>query len=172
MSDGLGVKFDKGKRRWSLVAYDALGALVDVLDYGARKYAARNWERGMLYSRVYDANVRHLTSWWQGEECDAESGLHHLAHAMCCTMFLLAYELRRVGARDVLHPDTGEMVQADDRSASAVVYVSSMGRSLPEYDYSVDLDDRPTGDSTEPAPPGTQRSQREGGAADPFSESK
>jgi len=35
--------------------------------------------------------LRHLTAWWAGEDLDPESGLHHLAHAACCLMFLLEY---------------------------------------------------------------------------------
>lgn len=30
----------------------------------------------------------HLSTWWDGEEFDAESGLPHLAHALCCRVFI------------------------------------------------------------------------------------
>ena len=31
---------------------------------------------------------RHIDAWWQGEQKDPETGEHHLAHAICCGMFL------------------------------------------------------------------------------------
>ena len=30
---------------------------------------------------------------WQGEQTDSESGKHHLAHAVCCLMFLMWFDL-------------------------------------------------------------------------------
>jgi len=54
----------------------------------------RNWEKGIKYSRVYGALLRHVTSFWAGESVDPETGISHLAHAGCCLMFLLAFEQR------------------------------------------------------------------------------
>ena len=89
-----GTKFDLGKLRYDLLAPDAIQALVGVLTYGANKYADRNWEKGIKYGRVLAALRRHIASWEMGESYDPETGYHHLAHAMCCLMFLLTYELR------------------------------------------------------------------------------
>ena len=89
MDKPLGIKFDKEKVRWSLVPTGVMTDVVDVLTKGAQKYAPDNW----MYvpdsrSRYYDAAQRHLTSWWEGELNDPETGNSHLAHAMCCLMFL------------------------------------------------------------------------------------
>ena len=70
--------------------WSAAGVVVDVLGFGARKYAPDNWRtvpdaRG----RYFDAALRHLIAWQQGEQIDPESGLPHLAHAACCVLFLL-----------------------------------------------------------------------------------
>jgi len=89
-----GEKKDEGKPRWELVPYDAVGGVVEILTLGAKKYAARNWENGIAYGRVFGAIQRHLTAWWQGQDTDAESGKSHLDHAMCELMFLSAYEKR------------------------------------------------------------------------------
>lgn len=99
-ADGSGVKADAGKDPWELAPWDALRAVVAVLAFGAGKYGARNWERGMAWSRLYSATIRHLTAWWQGEARDAETGLPHLAHAACCVLFLLAFELRGMSGDD------------------------------------------------------------------------
>lgn len=91
----LGVKNDEGKLRWSLVPLDAMREVVRVLMGGADKYAPDNWVHVEdARRRYFDAAVRHLTEWYDGERNDPEWGLHHLAHASCCTLFLLALSLR------------------------------------------------------------------------------
>lgn len=98
-----GVKYDQGKRRWSLLPYDAVGGIVDVLVYGANKYRDRNWETGMDWDRVFDALQRHLSDWWHkvdkghGPGKDADTGFSDLWHAGCCILFLIAYEIRGKG---------------------------------------------------------------------------
>lgn len=89
-----GAKKDEGKPRWELVAGDAVEGVAKVLTFGANKYAARNWEKGIAYGRVFGAIMRHLWKWWGGEDKDSETGLSHLDHAMCEIMFLSAYEKR------------------------------------------------------------------------------
>lgn len=87
-----GTKFDEGKNQldlWSPYAIEETGR---VLTFGAAKYEPHNWTKGIKYSRVFGALLRHLWSFWRGEKFDEETGLHHLAHAMCCLMFLLHYE--------------------------------------------------------------------------------
>lgn len=91
----LGVKNDKGKLRWSLLPLDAMREVVRVLMGGANKYAPNNWIHVEdARDRYFDAAIRHLTDWHDGERNDKEWGLHHLAHASCCTIFLLALSLR------------------------------------------------------------------------------
>lgn len=95
-----GVKKDEGKPRWELVPFDAIRGVVEILTFGAKKYAARNWERGIAYGRVFGAIMRHLTAWWGGENLDPESGKSHLDHAMCELMFLSSYEKRGMTSFD------------------------------------------------------------------------
>ncbi len=95
-----GHKDDSGKPAFHLLAPEALEEIAKVLEFGARKYAPRNWERGMSWSRPFGAMMRHLWAWWGGEAKDKETGLSHLAHAGCCLMFLLAYERRGLGTDD------------------------------------------------------------------------
>jgi len=52
---------------------------------GARKYGRHNYRViGVLASVYYDAAMGHLTAWWEGEEIDPASGIHHLGKAMAC----------------------------------------------------------------------------------------
>ena len=60
------------------------------MEFGAAKYGQDNWQRvPEARQRYFDAAMRHLLAWWDGERLDAESGLPHLAHAGCCILFLL-----------------------------------------------------------------------------------
>lgn len=89
-----GFKADAGKPRWDLLPVDAIREVVIVLTLGAAKYEDRNWEKGILYSRCYAAALRHLTAWWEREDDDPETGINHLAHAICEILFALAFSLR------------------------------------------------------------------------------
>lgn len=95
-----GVKFDEGKVRLELLPPELLLGVGAILTFGAKKYADRNWEKGMDWSRLYGATLRHLVAWESGEECDPESGKSHLWHAACDIAFLMAYEVRGVGNDD------------------------------------------------------------------------
>ena len=91
-----GTKHDAQKPRWSLLPTVAIQAVIGVLEYGAQKYAPENWRKvENARTRYYDAAMRHIHSWWLGEQIDAESGHHHLAHAICCLVFLLAVEVEQ-----------------------------------------------------------------------------
>lgn len=92
------LKFDSDKAlQPELIAPEMIFSLSEVLAYGAKKYAPRNWEKGMDWSRCFGALMRHMWAWWRGEDRDPETGFSHLAHAACCLMFLIAYESRKVG---------------------------------------------------------------------------
>jgi hypothetical protein len=88
-----GRKDDSGKIRYSLIPQSTVEDVVRVLEHGAIKYAPDNWKKVPDYrQRYYDATMRHLQAWWNGESLDRESNLHHLAHAICNAMFLLWFD--------------------------------------------------------------------------------
>lgn len=101
-----GVKFDNGKTRDDLIPPEIEEALAKVLEFGAKKYAARNWEQGMLWSRPYAAARRHMRNWFarrdfgKGPGNDQDSGYSDLWHAATNLAFLIAYELRGKGTDD------------------------------------------------------------------------
>lgn len=99
-----GYKADEAKTRLELIPPEFIFATGSVLTFGAAKYADRNWEIGMKWSRPFGAAMRHLWAWWGGQgpttknflfgDLDAETGMSHLWHAACCLAFLVAYEER------------------------------------------------------------------------------
>jgi hypothetical protein len=83
-----GRKDDGEKVRTDLYSIPAYLGTCRVLTFGAKKYAAWNWSKGILYMRIYGAILRHLFAWVTGEDNDPETGLPHLDHAACELMFL------------------------------------------------------------------------------------
>ena len=89
-----GTKYDSGKPRMDLLDSYAMIQLAEVLTFGAKKYAAHNWRKGINKSRLIAALLRHTFAYLGGQDKDEETGLSHIAHAMCCCMFLLGLESR------------------------------------------------------------------------------
>jgi len=90
-----GRKFDGGKLQYGLVPPLALKATVEILTFGAEKYEPDNWKFVPDSKRRYfDAMQRHLWAWKEGEQDDPETGKNHLAHAMCCLMFLYEHDVK------------------------------------------------------------------------------
>lgn len=89
----VGRKDDAGKDRWDLVPFEAMVPVVKALTGGAVERPDDNWryvENGR--ARYYAASLRHMTKWWLGERLDPDTGLHHLAHAVCSLLFLIAID--------------------------------------------------------------------------------
>lgn len=61
---------EKGQKlaRFDLVPPRPLWELAEHYGKGARKYAERNWERGYAWSLSYQAAMRHLNQFWQGQD--------------------------------------------------------------------------------------------------------
>lgn len=56
---------------------------------GARKYGRHNYRvAGVRASVYYDATLRHIFSWWEGEDTDPDSGLSHVTKAICSLVVL------------------------------------------------------------------------------------
>jgi len=83
-----GLKYDSEKPRLDLVDPWAIEGLAKVLTFGAKKYDAHNWRKGITFSRLLSALERHLIAVKKGIDIDEESGLPHIDHLGCCWMFL------------------------------------------------------------------------------------
>lgn len=96
----LALKDDFRKTRFDLLPFEGLEEVADVMAHGELKYGTDNWRSGLEYRRLFAAALRHLFSFWDGEDLDPESGCHHLAHAACCCLFILTYIKKGVGIDD------------------------------------------------------------------------
>ena len=98
-ADSPGGRDDSKKARYDLIPPEATRALANVLTMGAKKYADRNWEKGMDWGRVLASLMRHLEAWRDPtqSDIDEESGYSHMDHVLTNAAFLIAYEQRKVG---------------------------------------------------------------------------
>ena len=96
------LKFDAEKTRLDLLSVPALLGISDVLTHGAKKYADNNWRSsgGLEWHRLIRAAMKHLLAFQAGEDLDAESGLPHIDHLLCCAMFLSEYQKTGLGKDD------------------------------------------------------------------------
>lgn len=89
-----GTKLDQGKISYTLLPFKAITEVVKVLEFGKQKYAKDNWQKVPDGKERYiDAAFRHLIAYHEGETYDTESDLHHLAHATCCLLFVIWFDL-------------------------------------------------------------------------------
>jgi hypothetical protein len=74
----------------SSVPLGPLYALAAAMSEGGMKYGRHNYRvMGCKHSTYFDAAVGHLVSWFEGEDIDEDSGVHHLikAAASCLVMY-------------------------------------------------------------------------------------
>lgn len=77
----------EGKPRYDLVPVCSLKRLADLYARGAAKYGEGNFEKGMPYSRVYAALLRHAYQWREGDRTE-----DHLAAVAWNAFALMFYE--------------------------------------------------------------------------------
>lgn len=93
---------------------------------GALKYGRHNYRiAGVRASTYYDAAMRHLTAWWEGEDIDPDSGLPHPVKAMACLAII-----RDAARRDMLTDDRPPATTAGWQSALNV-HASGLVDSYP-----------------------------------------
>lgn len=67
----------------SCVPANVLAELGLALHEGELKYGRHNWRVSEIMASVYyDAALRHLFSWWEGQDTDPDSGVHHVTKAI------------------------------------------------------------------------------------------
>lgn len=98
-----GMKFDDtpDKRDYTLLPWRGVEEVVKVLEAGEKKYARDNWKevkQGRF--RYTKAAFRHLVAFSTGEMYDRETGLHHLAHCVCCCLFIIHIDKTKKGEDD------------------------------------------------------------------------
>jgi hypothetical protein len=97
---GTAIKFDQEKPDYSLLPPLPIDEVAKVWTFGKKKYASYNWAKGFAWSRPLAAALRHIFAFLRGEDRDPESGLLHLAHAICCLMMVIEFQITKTGVDD------------------------------------------------------------------------
>lgn len=83
--DAVGIK----KAPFSTVSGPVMAEVGVAMMEGALKYGRHNFRGvGVRASVYYDATIRHLFSWWEGEDIDPDSGMSHVTKAIASLMVL------------------------------------------------------------------------------------
>lgn len=81
------LRYNTGKLQWSLVHFKSMEPMVKVLEFGAKKYAPKNWMKPMDKKVILESMMRHMSALMDGEDVDPESGISHMGHIQCNSMF-------------------------------------------------------------------------------------
>lgn len=98
---------------------------------GAQKYQAWNWRKETVAASIYvDAALRHIQKWFQGEEKDRDSGIHHLGHALACLNIIL--DAQAYGNLvDDRPPADGSPVELDAAREEVLRLIKLRGKDVP-----------------------------------------
>jgi hypothetical protein len=109
MREALGVPY------FRQVPLEAIAAGATSLEYGAVKYAHRNWEKGLPWQQMIDSLKRHIDDFERRHDYDDGengSGLHQVCMIMASAMMLSASVIRGIGEDD-------RMSKPDDKTMTA-----------------------------------------------------
>lgn len=116
MTDDKFQRFDTGKIRWSLLPRDAMRDIVEILEFGAKKYAPDNWKKATSddnIERCWNSFDRHRDALQlEGQYSDTETGLSHTAHMLTNLMFI-HWHLKERLKNDKTKSTTGEAGTSD-----------------------------------------------------------
>ncbi len=84
------ASFGDNKVGLSKVPTGVIYGIACAMAEGGMKYGPHNYRAmGCKHSTYFDAAVGHLAHWWEGEDIDAESGLHHLLKAAASIVVMM-----------------------------------------------------------------------------------
>jgi hypothetical protein len=77
------------KAPMSTVPANVLAEIGVAMLEGSVKYGRHNYRAAGVRSSVYyDAVMRHLMAWWEGEDIDPDSSMNHITKALSCLTVL------------------------------------------------------------------------------------
>ena len=96
---------------------EGLAAGAAALEYGATKYADRNWEKGLPWQQMIDSLKRHIDDFERRKDYDdgpTGSGLPHICMIMAGALMLSSSVIRGVGEDDRMPAPDDEAFDAKD----------------------------------------------------------
>lgn len=112
---------------------------------GARKYGRHNYRAmGVSATVYYDATMRHLMDWFEGEDIDPDSGLNHVTKAMTALLVLRDSMMKGNWTDD--RPLRNPFIMADFNKKAAMIIEKFPDAKAPYLE--TDPEDRKCGRTT------------------------
>lgn len=87
--------------RFSVIPMNVVAEVGLGMTEGTGKYGRHNYRAaGARASVQYDAAMRHLNAWWEGEDIDAKSGLSHITKTITALVVLRDCQMRGIVTDD------------------------------------------------------------------------
>lgn len=100
---------------------------------GAVKYGRHNYRAiGVRSSVYYDATHRHLGAWWEGQDIDPKSGLHHITKAIA-SLVVLRDAMIQGKCEDDRPPPVADPDWVEKLNAEAARILDEHPNPLPPY---------------------------------------
>jgi Domain of unknown function (DUF5664) len=117
---------------FSTVPAQVIGEIALGMLEGARKYGRHNYRvAGVRTSVYYDALMRHMTAFWEGEDIDPESGLSHVVKAMSSLVVLRDAMINKKLTDD--RPPSIKSGWVNELNKKAAEIIDRIPNSLPPY---------------------------------------
>lgn len=111
-----------------LVPDTFISAVAEALTEGAVKYGRYNWRIAGVSASIYHAALRrHLAKWWNGQDFDAATRVHHLKNAAACIAILIDaayYDMLNDDRPPCPHPDV--VAAQIDSGEQAVAFLKEL----------------------------------------------
>lgn len=107
----VGKRYNSGKLRWRNIPQFLIRDMVEVGQFGEKKYGTYNFLNGLPVNDTLDSLYRHLDAATDPNQSDydEESGLHHLAHVAWNALVALYHIKTRSDLDDRYKPQTEEL---------------------------------------------------------------
>jgi hypothetical protein len=100
----------------NVIAEIALGMTEGMCKYGRHNYRII----GVRASIYYDAAMRHLMAFWEGEDIDPDSGIHHISKTLSC-LTVLRDSIMRGNWNDDRPPKTLGFIEECNKVSKSII---------------------------------------------------
>lgn len=96
-----------------------------------QKYGRHNYRVAPIRASIYyDAAMRHLMRWWEGEDMDPDSQLHHISKAMATLVVCRDAQMNGMIVDDrPPHPKGDWFAQAEKNTAGVLARIKDIVRA-------------------------------------------
>lgn len=122
-----------------LVPYSGIVGAARAFLEGALKYGRFNWRIAGVRSSIYHAALlRHVAKWWNGQDFDTTTHIHHLDNAIACLMILRDAEVyEKLNDDRPPCPNPNAMADFIDEVAMDVAHLKNIFKAHDPHQYTI-----------------------------------